>query len=187
MTEWIVSLTALQTFFALSAAIGGGLFLLRAVMMLAGGIGDLTDADASGLSEPDSSFQFFSLQGLTAFFMMFGLVGLALSRQSGAGSVVAVVGGLLAGVVAVWLLAKLFVGMNRLNADGTLRIENAIGQIGEVYLGIPAVGSGQVRVTVQGQLRLFDAVSASKEPIRTGARVRVAAVADDRTLSVEVL
>jgi membrane protein implicated in regulation of membrane protease activity len=181
MTAWFLALTMIQRFFALCALFGGLLFGLRTVLMFLG-----MDEEGDGaLSDSDSSFQFLSLQGLTAFFMMFGLVALALSTQNGVGNTWAVAGGVIAGVGTAWLIGKLLSGMKRLQSDGTLRIERAIDKVGEVYLTIPPEGSGQVRIEVQGQLRIFDAVTAGTEPLKTGSRVRVSRIAGGSTLEVE--
>lgn len=171
----------MQRFFALCALLGGLFFVIRTLLMFLG-----MDEEGDGaLSDSDSSFQFLSLQGLTAFFMMFGLVALALSTQNRVGNAVAIAGGLAAGAGTAWLIGKLLIGMKRLQSDGTLRIENAVGQTGEVYLTIHPGKAGQVRVAVQGQLRLFDAVSSSQTPLKTGSQVRVSKVAGERTLHVE--
>lgn len=183
MMAWIDGLTPMERFYGLCALIGGALFVVRTLLMLIGADDDGGDVH----QDSDAGFQFLSLQGLTAFFTMFGLVALALSTSSHAGVPVAVIGGLLAGVGTVWLLGRIFKAMKKLQADGTLRIERAIGETGEVYLRIPADGEGQVRVVVQGSLRVFDAVSADKVEIKTGARVRVDGVSGSRVLEVRAV
>ncbi len=135
--------------------------------------------------DTDLSFKFISLQGLTAFFMMFGLVGLALV-QAEIATLLTIAGGTIAGAFTVWLLGRIFVFMLRLQSEGTLQIKNAIGVGGTVYLNIPAGGSGQVRAVVQGGLKIFDAVSADKKAIKTGKSVKVVDVTGDNTLIVEL-
>jgi len=75
--------------------------------------------------------------------------------------------------------------MQRLKSDGTLRMENAIGKEGRVYLTIPENGSGKVSIVIQGGLRELEAVSAGKERIPTGENVRVVRVVSNRVLVVE--
>ena len=72
------------------AVLGGLLFFVQLVMQFLGHHADVDVGgghvgmphDVSGTA--DTSFKLLSFQGLTAFFMMFGLVGLAMHRQSGA-------------------------------------------------------------------------------------------------------
>ena len=198
----------LETVFLGSAVIGGTLFILRMLTMVVGGLdfGDSdipTDFDGAldgGLDadlgadfhgdvgeidhpSADFSFKFLSLQGLTAFFMMFGLVGLALLRAN-LWPLVAIGGGMIAGLFTVWVIGMIFTLMGKLQSSGTLQIKNAIGQQGSVYLTIPATGSGQVQIAVQGSLRIFDAVSGEKKKISTGETVKVTNVIDNKTLVV---
>lgn len=136
-------------------------------------------------SNADVSFHFISVQGLTAFFMMFGWVGLAMVRDSMLPGWIAVLSGMAAGSFTVWVLAQIFRFMASLQSDGTVRISKAMGKGGSVYLRIPAEGSGQVQVEVDGRLRIYDAVSSKKEEIKTGEQVTVVWVQDNGILVVE--
>jgi membrane protein implicated in regulation of membrane protease activity len=171
-----------------STIIGGTLFILRLIaMFIGGGISDDgMDAalDAGGHVETDTSFNLLSLQGLTSFFMMFGLVGLALLK-AGLAVILTVIGGMAAGLVTVAVTGLIFTQMRRLQTDGTISIENTIGKEGNVYLGIPKNGTGQVQIIVQGSLKIFDAVSKNKSTIATGEKVQVVGVASGNTLIVE--
>lgn len=196
----------LELVFLGSAVIGGTLFLLRMISMVVGGL-DFGDADLpqdfdAGMDVLDGgidadvgdighastmlSFKFLSLQGLTAFFMMFGLIGLALLRAN-LWPLIAIGGGMIAGLITVWVIGIIFTAMGRLQSSGTLNIRNAIGQQGTVYLTIPKEGSGQVSVAVQGSLRIFDAVSDGQVKIATGDKIQVINVIDNKTLVVTKL
>lgn len=179
--------------------IGGTLFILRVIMMLIGGgfgDGDVDiphDVDISGdihtdisgeHADADISFKLLSVQGLTSFFMMFGLVGLALLK-SNLPVLVTVMGGMLAGLVTVAITGLIFTQMKRLQTEGTIHIQNSIGTEGSVYLTIPQNGTGQVQIIVQGSLKIFDAVSKNKKTIATGEKVRVTGVASGNTLIVD--
>jgi hypothetical protein len=185
-----------------STIIGGTLFILRTIMMLIGGGVDhghfdanisgeihsdlnphLEDYVADG-SGTDFSFQILSMQGLTAFFMMFGLVGLALLKLN-LPEILTIIGGGTAGFISVLILSLIFSQMVHLQSDGTVEIKNAIGKSGSVYLNIPADGTGQVRVSVQGSLRIYGAASTDGQAIKTGEKIRVIDVMDSSTLIVE--
>jgi membrane protein implicated in regulation of membrane protease activity len=175
-------------FFLISALVGGVLFIARMALFFFGGEfnvdGAEGDLDVGDLGDTDISFKFLSLQGLTAFFMMFGLVGLALI-VAGIGSLLAIGGGLVAGVITVWVVSRIFIGMQSLQSDGTIRVKNAIGQEGSVYLTIPKGDVGKVNVTVQGRLGEFEAVSVDKQKIETGQRIKVVNVIGTDRLVVE--
>jgi membrane protein implicated in regulation of membrane protease activity len=187
-------LSFIEVIYWAATIVGGTLFLLRLItMFIGGGIGDdgMDSAldtgghDLSGDSmEADAGFKLMSIQGLTSFFMMFGLVGLALLK-AGLPVLVTVIGGLAAGLVTVAITGLVFSQMKRLQAEGTIHIENTIGREGNVYLGIPKNGTGQVQIIVQGSLKIFDAVSKNKTTIATGEKVQVVGVASGNTLIVE--
>ena len=192
----MAGLSWIEVIYWASTIIGGTLFILRVMMMfIGGGAGD--DAIDSALdtgvdaltgehADADISFKLLSVQGLTSFFMMFGLVGLALLRAN-LHELITIVGGILAGLVMVAITGVVFTQMKRLQTEGTIKIQNTIGSDGTVYLTIPKNGTGQVQVIVQGSLKIFDAVSANKNQIATGEKVRVTGVASGNTLIVEKL
>lgn len=192
----MAGLSWIEVIYWASTIIGGTLFILRVMMMFIGGGGgdDAIDSalDAGGdaltgeHADADISFKLMSVQGLTAFFMMFGLVGLALLRAN-LHELITIVGGILAGLAMVAITGVVFTQMKRLQTEGTIKIQNTIGSDGTVYLTIPKNGTGQVQVIVQGSLKIFDAVSANKNQIATGEKVRVTGVASGNTLIVEKL
>jgi membrane protein implicated in regulation of membrane protease activity len=185
MLEFWNSLSGMEKFYAGCTLFGGVLFAVRMIMMFAGmGDGDLADVD-SDIMDTDSSFQLLSLQGLLAFFMMFGLVALAMSRQSGLSHGWALLGGAAAGGITVWLISRVFLGMKRLQSDGTLDMHNAVGQEGTVYLTIHDGGTGKVQVEVQGRLCVLDAISTNDQTIETGTAVKVIRVTGGGVLAVE--
>lgn len=130
------------------------------------------------------SFKLLSFQGLTGFFMMFGLVGLAISRAY-LGSITAVIGGSVAGLALVWVTDKLFRFVGSLQHSGTMHMKNAINEEGTVYLTIPEGEGGKVRLNVQGRLKVLEAVSEDKSRIPTDARVRVVGVVNENVLVVK--
>ncbi len=192
----MAGLTWIEIIYWASTIIGGTLFILRVIMMFLGGsVGDDAldtaldtggDVSAGESADADLSFQLISIQGLTSFFMMFGLVGLALLK-AGLPVLITVLGGILAGLATVAITGLVFSQMKRLQTDGTIRIQNTIGSEGNVYLTIPKSGTGQVQIIAQGSLKIFDAVSSNKSVIATGEKVHVVGVTGGNTLVVEKL
>ena len=198
----MANLSFIEIIYWASAIIGGVLFIFRlALFFIAGDVSDVEGTDgffdvgdvdvSDGSSEihhgdTDLSFKVLSLQGLTAFFMMFGIFGLAFVA-AGWQVIWTVAGGTAMGALAIWLNGLVFNTMLRMQSEGTINLENAIGQDGSVYLSIPAKGSGQVQVSVQGSLKIYDAISKEKKKISTGEKVKVVGVITGNTLVVEKL
>lgn len=132
------------------------------------------DLEDVGLEDTDFSFRFLSVQGVSSFIMMFGIVGLGIAKASPY-AVLSLSGATAAGVFTVWVVSRIFKVMTRLQSDGTMQVENARGELGTIYLTIKA-GEGQtgkVSVVVQGALRTLDAVSVHENEIKTGTKVKV--------------
>ena len=158
------------------AALVGGLGVLAQVLLLLMG-GDSGDGlYGEHAAETGDGFRFLSVFGLSGFLTMFGLVGIALSRQSQLAPGPALLGGLLAGAVAIAILARLFRFAGRLQANGTLQPQSATGCHGSVYLTIPAAGTGRVMVRIGKRLLEMDAIHAEGAELATGTPIRVVRV-----------
>jgi membrane protein implicated in regulation of membrane protease activity len=206
MNEYMASLSFLEKIYLMCAVFGGGFFILRTILMLTG-IGDTdaeadvdldVDADAADVGHGDnfedidhgdhghgdSGLKLLTIQGLTSFIMMFGLTGFAVSRSSLLGSIFTLAIGLLVGLFAMWLVAKGFALMRSLQSSGNIRIYDAIGEEGTVYLTIPADGIGKIQITISGRLLVRNAVSQDKVELKTGRRVRVSEISSGGMLVV---
>lgn len=182
----------IDSVFLICAVLGGGVFVLRTGMQLVGfGAGEEIDgAEGDGPDmhpDADSGFRVLSLQGMSAFLMMFGLVGLALVRESGVGPLPALAASAVAAMGAVWVIGKIFTTMARLQSSGTMKVARAVGQEGVVYLTIAQGGIGKVQVEVQGRLGVWDARCSDNSVIATGKRVRVVSVTSGELLVVEAI
>lgn len=174
-----------EKFFLFCAVLGGGVFILRSVMMFIGlGGDDMSDAavdisDADGA--PSADFKMVSLHGITAFLMVFGLVGfLVLRNNSGPTAMtLAATASLVTGLVTMIIIAKLFSASRKLQSDGTIHSKDAIGAEGSVYLEIRPGEIGKVQVSVHGALKVYDARANDREgKLKTGDPIRVVEAAD---------
>ena len=167
----------LHNFFLFSAGLGGALFLVQLVLSAIGaGDADIdlggSHAGSTGHTSSDTAFKLLSVQGLAAFFAIFGLSGLALSQQSGLPPPVVIAGATAGGAFTTFVLARIFRAAKQLEGSGTLDMSNAIGQEATVYLRVAPNKPGKVTLTLQGRLVEVDA-AAEGETFETGDRVRV--------------
>lgn len=181
MTSFLNSLDGFAIFFLLCAVIGGFFVLLRFILQFVGAdlsVDEQLDPEIETThSDSDLGFKLLSLQGLAAFLFMFGLVGLALYQQNHTGVVVSLIGAVVAGLGAVWVIERLFRFAVGLQSSGTLDSAAAApGCSGTVYSRIVAGGNGQVIITIRGRQREFVAVAADNEELPSGTPVRVVRV-----------
>lgn len=179
----------LHDFFFYAALLGGALFLVQLVLSVIGAGDADIDLDVGSHAHPgdhtssDVAFKLLSLQGLSSFFTIFGLAGLALNDQSRTPPYVSLAGAFAAGWLTTALMARIFRAAKRLEASGTLDLKNAQGQEATVYLRIAPNKRGKVSVTVQGRLVEAEAVS-HDTTFETGERVRVLRALPDGSLLV---
>src|SRR6266542_2153923 len=88
-------------------------------------------------------------------------------------------------VGALFGVAYLMRSLHRLKADGTVRIERAVGQNGTVYLTIPAqkAGVGKVTLSLQNRTVEYQAVTPHQQ-LPTGSKIVVTAVLGPDTVEV---
>ena len=122
---------------------------------------------------------------MVGFFTIFSWTGIAFT-SSGWGQGLSLTFATLAGLAMMTLMASLFYFMSKMNANGTLKISEAIGKVGEVYLLIPSrrERSGKIQIMVGGLLKVLDAVTDDETSIPTGKQARVEQVLDNNILLV---
>lgn len=188
MVKAFSNFNGLEMFFLVCAIIGGFFVLIKLILQFVGGDTDTggdIDIDA-GHVDSDVGFRLLSMHGLSAFFMMFGLVGIALYRQSQVEVMISIIGAVVAGIFSVWVIGKIFQWAMRLQSSGTLKTADAVGCAGTVYLTLPKGGTGVVSLNFQNHLREFDATGQNGAEIPSGTPVRVVKV-NANVLVVEII
>jgi membrane protein implicated in regulation of membrane protease activity len=160
--------------------------MLQLIASLIGG-GDAPDdlPDTEVNADHGISFQFITVKNLIGFFTIFSWTGIA-CLDSGLSQGVTLVISTLSGLMMMGLMAAMFYFMTRMNTDGTMKIQKAIGQRGEVYLtiGSKRKSVGKVQIKVTGSLRTLDAMTDDEDDISTGKLVTVSNVINDSILLV---
>lgn len=180
--DWIADLfgvaapSTLQLVFLGCAAFGAIFFIIMMAMMLVGDIlGGVMDTafDTDFSMDSDLSFELFSLQGIAAAVMMFGLVGNFTLSATDMEALAVFSGGAAAGM-SMYMVKIMMQGISNLQADGTMRMEDAIGGNGTVFSRIRPNESGEIQIAVDGTLRTLTAKAKDKALlIPTGEFVEV--------------
>ena len=188
LNDW-ASLSLIEQLFWGISILFSVLFILQLISSFVGGDVDGMsaegDADISVEGDMGIDFQFFSLKNLVAFFTIFGWTGI-ICVGSNLSPLVSTLIATLAGLIMMLIMASIMYFMGKLTEDGSLKLINAIGKSGTVYLPIPAkrAGMGQEQIQVQG-LQTLDACTDSDQDIQTGALVEVIDVLNDQILIVK--
>ena len=187
MSDWWNALDSFQRIYA-SVAITATFILAIQTILVIFGIGD-GDGDFDFDTDFDAGIDglsLFSIRGIASFFSIGAWTGYALSQtdmQRG----VAILLSILAGTAALFAIAFIVSRLKRLQSDGTISMENAVGKVGTVYITVPAnkARPGKIMVSFQGKLNECEAVTESTRDLKTGEGVEVTGLFDENTLIVK--
>ena len=126
----------------------------------------------------------FSVQNSCAFLMVFGLMGLGLTKYSGINTFIASTVAFISGTITAFIFTKITQAVMKMSSTGNKKISSALGKIGTVYLRIPVEGTGQIQITVSGRLEICDAESFDKVEIPYGEKVQVVRIKKGNILCV---
>lgn len=163
------------------------LFVIQTIMTFVGAdAGDGLEADFDGdLDGGDHSFQLFSLRNLVNFMLGFGWTGVTFFDSIDNRFVLI----LLATLIGSLFVAVFFMVIKqllKLAEDNTVRIQDAVGKLAEVYLFIPAggMGKGKVQVSIRGSVHEYDAISKGAS-FATGSFVRIVEIENKNLVIVD--
>ncbi|PCJ95424.1 MAG: hypothetical protein COA50_09475 [Flavobacteriaceae bacterium] len=190
MVEWFSELASFDKVYWTIAGVASLFFVFVAVSTLMGGDTDDIDGDVDADIEGDVGvgFQFFTFKNLVAFFTIFGWSGIS-CIDAGYSQTMTIVISAISGLVMMFAMTFLIYQLSKLKSSGTLKMQNAKGAIGEVYLTIGNTRSsmGKVQITVQGALRDLNALTDEESDLKTGSVIQVTEVTKNGILIVEQL
>jgi len=180
--EWFSALSApLMIFYSL--AIFASLILVIQIILFIFGIGD--DLDMVDLDSGEG-LGFLSVRSITGFLGGFGWTGVIV-LESGRSVGIATLLGIMVGGGMMLSVAFLMKTLYSLKESGNIDYNTAIGKVGTVYLPIPPnqSGAGQIKIMVQGRLKVVQAYTESTKTIASQQKVWVVGLLDPRTFLVE--
>jgi len=153
------------------AIISGGLLILLMLLSLIGGleldieVGSTdVESDAGGIG---------LIKGLLTFLSIGSWV-MKVTLATSSNPIMSLFIGLISGIVAFFLLNYLFKLLLKNESNVNWHMDDALFQIGEVYLKIPAKdGSGIITLDINGTPRELKAKSVKNKEIPTGAKIMV--------------
>lgn len=185
MTEKFLSLEFPMQIFWGIAIVTSVFFIVQTIMAFMGLDADTDDGASFDTVEMEGLSGYFSFRNLINFLLGYGWGGVLL--QSVVPNMiwleVAAVG---VGVIFVLVFVFILRQVMKLSTDKTFQMEEAVGQIADTYLRIPAAkkGTGKVMVSVRGSMHEIEAMTEG-EAIPTGTKVRVTKVVGSELLVVE--
>lgn len=149
-----------------------------------------TDGDVSGhdVGNPADAgaMHLFTFQGIITFLCVFAWS--AILTYMGTNSILlSLLVGFVLGAGAMFGVAKIIQASAKLAQNGNINAKNYLGELGTVYLVIPAAekGRGKVNISLGERYVEFDAITEDADDIPSGASVRVVDVRSESLLVVE--
>jgi hypothetical protein len=163
---------------------------------LGGAEHDVAGHEASAIDHADTGptahgstwlFQVITFRTVVAAMAFFGLAGLA-AQAADYSDFTSLAIALAAGIAAMYAVFAMLRAMRSLRADGTVRIERAVGQQAAVYLHIPAQqkGVGKIQINLQNRTMEYLATTLG-DSIPCGATVVVTKIISPDTVQVQVI
>ena len=193
----------MTTLFLACALFGGTLLICQTVLTLIGLSGDhdfshdggdhdlghdVNGHDAASSTQHNSTWFFgiVTFRTAVAALTFFGLAGMA-AQSSDLSPVPSLAIGVLTGFAAMYGVHWMMRQISRLKADGSVRIDNAVGMTGTVYLRIPGHlgGAGKIQLNLQNRTVELSAWTDRSE-IATGATVLVTRVVGPDSVEVSL-
>jgi hypothetical protein len=189
MGDFFSGMSTLESVLWITALIGSLGFVILFALSLIGADSDADfDTDTDINTDHGIGFQFLTLKNVMAFLTIFGWTGIV-CLDKGFSITTTLSIAILAGLCMMFIMALLFLWISKLAESGTLKIENAIGNVGEVYLSIGANRSriGKISIDVQGSKRELSALTDNDKDLKQGEVIKVTAVINGELLLVEKL
>ncbi len=188
MEELFSQLSTIEKIYWLIAIIASVFFLIQIISVFV--FGDF-DSEASGDIDTDIEtdggmpFQFFTIRNLVAFLTIFGWTGLgSIANENSTTATILI--SVISGLLMMLIMSTLFYFISKMTDSGTLKINNALGKTGTVYIPIEAKRGniGKVQIKIQGSLRELDAITDDEEDLHTGNVIEVKKVLDGNILLI---
>ena len=129
-----------------------------------------------------------SLKPLLGFLLGFGWAGGA-ARSNDYSLTASCAIALVAGAIVMACIFFLIRSTSRMRSDGTLKMANAVGQVGTVYINIPgaSVAGGQITVNVGDRMVVLQAIHSGPATLPSGTKVKVLELIGSDTVRVTTL
>ena len=160
--------------FLICACLGTGIFLLKTFLPIDSG--SEIGGDFTNITDTDSSFSLFTVEGMSAFVMCFGWMGWASEKFMGYGMKLSLIIALVSGIIGMLFFSFLIAKIKRLEYDPKGNINDLVGKTGKAYLNFAPNGTGRIQIEFNGRLEEFDARNNSDAEIKSFEPVKVVRV-----------
>lgn len=173
----------LSGFYWYCAIIGTIVFVIKTALPIHSGTE--ISADFTSLTDSDSSFGLFTVEGISAFFMCSGWMGCLAYDHLKYGlemsAVVALISGILGMVFFTWLISV----FKKLEHTPKVDLNELVDKTGKAYLKFAPRGAGKIEIELNSKLSVIDAYNDSDVEINVFDLIKVTRVENDNVYIVK--
>jgi hypothetical protein len=168
--------------------VAGLVIAVLAVMSVVGLDHDHLDSVGDAGGDAGDGTSLLSVKPILGFLLGFGWAGGA-ARSNDYSLPVSCGIALVAGAIAMACIFLLIRSTSRMRSDGTLKMANAVGQIGTVYINLPggSATGGQITVNVGDRMIVLQAIHSGPATLQSGTKVKVLEFIGSDTVRVATL
>ena len=184
MIDWFTAKGLFEQIYWMFAIPSSLIFVFILITTFIGGDVE-ADGDIDGDVDGEIGFQFFTFKNLIGFFTIFSWVGIGCIKNGYSGFAVIAIS-VFCGLIMMTAMATLFYFMTKLVEDGSMKMKNALGRTGTVYLPIKAKngGFGKVQINIQGSTHELQSMTNDEADLAVGTIVQVEKIIDNSILVV---
>ena len=141
--------------------------------------------DFNVMSESDASFNFLTIESISAFFMCFGWIcWLCLKHLQYSAKISALIA-FAFGIVGMFFFAWLICQFKKLEQVSNPSYEELINKTGKAYMNFAPKGNAKIQIEFNAKLATLDAINDSDEEIKTFENIKVVRVENNQIYIVK--
>lgn len=170
----VLDSSVMQSVYWYSAIIGTVVFLLKVAIPT--DAGTEISGDFISIADTDASFHLLTIEGISAFFMTFGWIGLVAFSHMHLELKISMIIALAAGVLGLLFFAWLLSLTKKLEHKVPYDLTTLVDKQGKAYVHFEPKGQGKIQIEFNEKLATLDAVNNSDETIDTFNQIKVVKV-----------
>ncbi len=153
-------------------------FIIKTVMPI--DFGTEVTGDFLNLADTDSSFNFFSIESIAAFFMCSGWIGWLCLKHLHYSTKLSALIAIACGLAGMFLFAWTIFQLKKLEHIPNADPKELINKTGKAYMNFAPRGGAKIQIEFQSKLATLDAINDSDEEIKSFEKIKVVKIENNQ-------
>ena len=148
-------------------------------------MGSEVGGDFNTMLESDSSFNLFSIESVSAFFMCSGWIGWLCLKHLHYNTKLSALIAISVGIVGMLLFAWLIAQFKKLEHIPSPKLEELINKTGKAYMNFAPKGNSKIQIEYNSKYQTLDAINDSDEEIKSFENIKVVRIENNQIYIVK--